>query len=219
MVATKSLVASALLALLIATPALADDPTLRFNAADQAWARKALLRASDFAAGWHGGPTEPKKPSGPSCPGFNPKASDLVVTGHANASFENTRAGVQVSIDTQVLSTAEAVRTDFARTIRPELARCLEHQFETGANNITSVTVEQLDFPKVGTVSGAYRATISVRTNGRTAKVLSDFVFFGRSRLEYSLNVVAPARYSPQVLPFEADMARMLVRRALAGSQ
>ena len=43
--------------------------------------------------------------------------------------------------------------------------------------------------------------------------MISDFVFFGNGRLEYSLNVQAPARYRPQLVPFEADMARMLVKR------
>ena len=66
----------------------------------------------------------------------------------------------------------------------------------------------------MGSISAHYRATIVVRAHGRTAKVISDFLFFGHGRLEYSLNVVAPARYIPQLVPFELDMARILVKRA-----
>jgi hypothetical protein len=212
-VATKSLVASTLVALVLATPGLADDPTVRINDADQTLAARSLLRSSDFGIGWRGGPTTPTKLTGPSCPGFNPKVSDLVVTGHANASFKNPRAGVQISLDTQVLESAEAVRTDFARTVQPPLADCLEYQFKQGPSNFASVTVDPLDFPRIGSATAAYRATILVRTDGRTARVLSDFVFFGHGRMEYSLNVVAPARYRPQLVPFEADMARILVKR------
>jgi hypothetical protein len=32
--------------------------------------------------------------------------------------------------------------------------------------------------------------------------------------MEYSLNVVAPIRYKPQLVPFEADIARILVKRS-----
>jgi hypothetical protein len=120
---------------------------------------------------------------------------------------------VQISLDTQVLESAEAVRTDFARTVQPPLADCLEYQFKQGPSNFASVTVDPLDFPRIGSATAAYRATILVRTDGRTARVLSDFVFFGHGRMEYSLNVVAPARYRSQLVPFEADMARILVKR------
>jgi hypothetical protein len=106
------------------------------------------------------------------------------------------------------------VRTDFARTIQPELIDCLEYQFKQGPTTFAGVSVERLDFPRVGSVSAAYRATILVREGGRTAKVLSDFVFFGYGRMEYSLNVVAPHRYLAQLVPFEADMARILVKRS-----
>ncbi len=212
MAAIKSLVACGLLALLLTPFALADTPTVKVNAGDQAWATQALLRSGDFGLGWRGGQTSSTKPVGPSCPGFDPKASDLVVTGHANANFQNLKAGVQVSLDSQVMESADAVHTDFARTIQPPLPACLASQLRQGPN-ITGVTVVPLEFPKIGNISAAYRATIMVRSKGRTAKVLSDFVFFGNGRLEYSLNVVAPARYRPQLVAFEADMARMLVKR------
>ena len=212
MVAFKSLVASTLTALVLTPLALADDPVLRINAGDQSWAAQTLLRSDDFGLGWRGGRIPSVRPTGPSCPGFDPKASDLVVTGHANASFTNKRAGVQIALDSQVLESAEAVRTDFARTIQPELPGCLAHQLRRGPN-ISAVTVEPLEFPKLGVVSAAYRATITVKANGRTAKVLSDWVFLGNGRLEYSLNVVAPFPYGPDLVPFEVDMARLLLKR------
>jgi hypothetical protein len=211
-VAIKPLVASALLALLFAAAALADNPTIRIDADDQAWASGSLLRAGDFPPGWHGGETKPVKLNGTGCPNFDPKVSDLVITGHANASFANRRAGVQVSLDSQVLQSAADVRTDFTRTMQPALADCLAWQLKKGPN-ITSVKVERIDFPKLGTVSAAYRGVITVKTRTGTAKVISDFIFIGDGRLEYSLNVFAPAGLLPQLLFFEADMARIIVKR------
>jgi hypothetical protein len=214
--AIKSFVASGLLVLVLVPAAAraghADSPVVKTVPADQAWAQQALLRPTDFGFGWRGGQVRVTKLVGPSCPGFDPKESDLVVTGHANATFQNARAGVQVSVDSQVLETSDAVQTDFARTIRPPLAGCLAHQLRQGPN-ITAVTVVPLDFPKVGSVSAAYRATFTLKANGSTGKFLSDYLFFANGRLEYSVNVIAPFRFGPQIVPFEADMARMLVKR------
>ena len=97
--------------------------------------------------------TKPVKLNGPACPGFDPKESDLVVTGHANASFENPRAGVHVSLDTQVLESAaaRAARTSRARCSR-RCPGCLAYQLKQGPN-IVGVTVEPLDFPKIGSVT------------------------------------------------------------------
>jgi hypothetical protein len=211
-VAIKSLVASALLSLFLASSALADSPTLRIDPSDQARASRALLEQSDFGFGWHGGPIKPVKLGGSPCPSFDPKVSDLVITGHANSYFQWPRAGVQVSLDAQVLQSAGDVRTDFARTMQPGLLDCLAYQLKQGPN-ITAAKVEKLDFPKVGAVTAAYRGTITVKNKGRTDKVISDFIFIGDGRLEYSVNVFAPARYLDQLVLFEANMARKLVTR------
>jgi len=196
----------------LAAAALADNPTVKLDANDQAWASESLLRPGDFPPGWRGGETKPVKLNGTGCPNFDPKASDLVVTGHANASFANRRMGVQVALDSQVLQSNADVRTDFTRTMQPALIDCLAWQLRK-VPNIVSVKVERIDFPKVGTMSAAYRGTITVKTRGGTAKVISDFIFIGDGRLEYSMNVFAPARYLPQLVLFEADMARIVVKR------
>jgi hypothetical protein len=102
---------------------------------------------------------------------------------------------------------------DFARTIQPPLVNCLEHTVKRQPT-VESVTVERLVFPQDGYVHAAYRATILLRANGQTVKLLSDYVFFSQGRMEYSLNVRASARYRQQLVPFESDMAKILVKRA-----
>jgi hypothetical protein len=219
MAGAKPLLMGAVLALACASAALADNPTVRISKADQAKAEQALLRLHDFGVGWKGGATSPSKLTAPNCPGFNPKESDLVVTGHAEARFSYSRGGVIFDQDTQVLETAQAVATDFARTIQPKLSDCLARQLKaSGKGTVVSVDVKPLDFPHVGSVSAAYRASIVVRSHGRLGKIVSDFVFFGQGRFEFSLNVVAPAFEGGQLIPFEQAMVEKLVSRAATGN-
>jgi len=216
-VAIKSFVAptfaSLLLALLFTPAVLADVYNVKVDPGDQRWAASALLTPHDFGFGWRGGTTSPEKPTGIACPGFDPKASDLVVTGYANASFENVNAGVHVTQDLLVLSTSGAVKKDFARTIQPPLAACLEYQLKRSPQ-VVAVKVEPLAFPDVGRITHAYRATITARLKGgATAKFFRDFVFFANGRLELSLTVDAPVRWREQLVGFESEMARVLVKR------
>jgi hypothetical protein len=218
-VAARIFVASVLLALACTGAALADDPTVRINAADQAKAESSLARLTDFGAGWTGGPKTPSKLTAPNCPGFNPKESDLVVTGHAEARFTASRVGVVFGQDSQVLESAEAVKTDFARTVTPKLPGCLAYQLKAGGKgNVLSVSIRKLPLPRIGTVSAAYRATVLLKIQNRTVKYVSDDIFFGQGRFEFALFVQAPAALGSQVASFETAMARILVKRAPTGN-
>jgi hypothetical protein len=216
--AAKTFLAGVLLALACTGAALAaatDNPTVRINAADQARAHSSLLQLKDFGVGWTGGSKTPSKLTAPHCPGFNPKESDLVVSGHAEARFTFTRGSVIFDQDTQVLASSNAVRTDFARTVQPKLQDCLKYQLTaSGKGQVVRVDVRPLGLPRIGMISAAYRATVVLKTTtGRDATIVSDFVFFGDGRLEYSVNVVAPVGAGDQLVPFETAMARILIKR------
>ncbi len=213
MVAAKSLLATALLALVTAGLALGDNPTVKLTNADQARAAAALLRQSDFGAGWSGGRTKASPITSPSCPGFDPKESDLVVTGHADAKYTFRQGGVQLDQDVQVLASVAAVQKDFSRTISPALGRCLALQMRKSPNVVDAV-VAKIPFPPTGTVSAVYRALITVRVGKGHGKLLSDFVFFGEGRVEYSFNVVAPLGAGDQLVRFESALAQILLKRA-----
>jgi hypothetical protein len=207
-----------LLALACAGVARADNPTVRINGADQAKAVSSLVRLKDFGVGWTGGPKTPSKLTAPNCPGFNPKESDLVVTGHAEAQFAY-HGQVILNQDTQVLETSGAVKTDFSRTVQPKLPGCLAYQLKSsGKGQVTNAAVRTLALPRVGDVSAAYRAVITVRVNGKSGKFIRDFIFFGQGRLEYSLVVDGPMAEADQLAPFETAIARILVKRALTGN-
>lgn len=214
MPAAKSLLASVVVVLAAASAALADEPTVRISHADQMRAEAALLRQRDFGVGWTGGPRTPSKLTAPDCPGFDPKESDLVVTGHAEARFTYARGLFTLAQDTQVLASRRAVAADFARTIGPKLAGCLAHQLKaSGKGKVVSALVRRLPFPRVGDVSAAYRAVLVVRSHAGLIRIVSDHVFFGQGRIEHSLNVVAPAVEGNQLVTFEAAIAQILVKR------
>jgi hypothetical protein len=215
-VAAKSLLACLALALACAAVAAADDPTVRIVRADQLKAEAALLKLKDFGVGWTGGKRTPSKLTAPKCPGFDPKESDLTVTGHAEARFTYTRGSVVFDQDNQVLESDKAVNTDFARVIQPKLKDCLAYELkQSGKGQVVSVVVRELPFPKLGTHSAAYRGTMVLRAGGgRKVTFVSDFVFIGQGRYEYSLNVVAPAVLGGELASFEQSIAQKLVKKA-----
>jgi len=212
-VAAKSLLAAALVALGLSAVARADGPRVRIRSADQARAVAALLERSDFGSGWQGGETNASSLGAPSCPGFDPEQSDLVVTGHADARFTFAAGDVVLDQDVEVLSSVAAVRKDFARTISGKLPPCLAYQIER-APNVVSATVTKMPFPPTGSVSAAYRATVVARSLHLKATLLTDFVFFATGRIEYSFNVTAPVQARNQLARFEYALAQILLKRA-----
>jgi hypothetical protein len=212
-VAAKPLLATALIALCFTGAALGDNPTVRIVAADQARAVASLLRLSDLGSGWQGGMTKPTPLVSPSCPGFDPKESDLVVSGHADARFSSPAGGVVLDEDVEVLASAAAVKTDFQRTIRPQFPPCLAYQLDHSAN-VVSATVQRIPFPATGSISAAYRARVVVRNAKVKGTLLSDFVFFAKGRIEYSFNVLAPPEAASQLVRFELALAEIVLKRA-----
>jgi hypothetical protein len=212
----KSLLAGVVLALACAAAAAADNPTVRIVRADQLKAEGALLKLKDFGVGWAGGRRTPSKLTAPKCPGFDPKESDLTVTGHAEARFTYARGSVVFDQDNQVLESEKAVTTDFARVIQPKLKDCLAYELkQSGKGQIVSVVVRELAFPHIGTQSAAYRGTMVLRAGGgHKVTFVSDFIFIGQGRYEYSLNVVAPAVLGGELASFEQSIAQKLVKKA-----
>jgi hypothetical protein len=214
-VAAKSLLTGVVLALVAAAAAAADNPTVRIQHADQMRAERALLALKDFGVGWTGGKRKASKLTAPSCPGFDPKESDLTVTGHAEARFTYSKGSVVFEQDNQVLESEKAVQTDFSRVIRPQLKDCLAYELKkSGRGRVVSVDVRELPFPRMGTVSAAYRGTMVLNIGGHKVTFVSDFIFIGQGRLEYSLNVVAPAVLGGELVSFEQSLAQKLVEKA-----
>jgi hypothetical protein len=212
-VTAKSFVTASLIGLVWTAAALADKPTVRISKNGQARAVAALLQRSDFGAGWLGGPIKPRSLTTPDCPGFDPKESDLVVTGHADARYQYKQAGVELDQDVQVLESPSAVRTDFRRSVSARLGRCLAYQLHN-VQNISDVSVEQIAFPKTGAVSAVYRAMLVLTRGAAQTRLVTDYVFFGDGPVEYEFTVVAPVAAVDQLSMFESGLAQILIKRA-----
>ncbi len=209
-----SLISSVLAALIFAAAALAADPEdakTRIDGVDQARAEAQLLQASDLGAAWTGGKQKATNFKLPACPNFHPNQSDLTVTGHSESVFTNGNGGIQVEADVQIMKTAAQVTTQYARIFRTGVIPCLEYDVLKSVG--TSAKIRgglELVVPGAVTVH-AYRVSVTVGTG--TAPIYLDFLYFGKGRTEYSVNIVAPSTQSAQLKGFEANVVSRLLAR------
>ena len=189
---------------------------VRLNSADQAAARAAVLRRGDLGSGWTGGARKAPPPSTVTCPGYQPKQSDLVRTGAAEARFQHT--GLVLQTDAQVLKTRTMVARDWQRSVAdPRSVNCLRHMLSKQLpSNERLVSFGRRAFPRLAKYSAAYRMLVRVHAQGQTVLVVVDLVTVGRSRTELTLTMSAPAA-ARRVLPAaEVRVARALLARLRA---
>jgi hypothetical protein len=190
---------------------------IRFNAVDQAAARAAVLRRVDLgSAGWVGGATKPDLSSTMRCSGYEPRQSDLVLTGAAEADFRRT--GLDVRSAAQVLKTRSMVARDWRRTVvDPRALACLRHTVAAQLRaNQRLVSFRKIAFPRLARYAAAYRSLIAVQAQGRSVLVAVDVVVVGRSRTELTLTVAVPAAARASISQAEVRLARLLLARARA---
>ncbi len=190
---------------------------IRFNAVDQAAARAAVLRRVDLgSAGWVGGATKPDLSSTMRCSGYEPRQSDLVLTGAAEADFRRT--GLDVRSVAQVLKTRSMVARDWRRTVAdPRALACLRHTVAAQLRaNQRLVSFRKIAFPRLARYAAAYRSLIAVQAQGRSVLVAVDVVVVGRSRTELTLTVAVPAAARASISQAEVRLARLLLARGRA---
>jgi hypothetical protein len=217
-VARQAGTAAVVALLVLAAGAAAADPgkqKVELNAADQAAARRVVLRRSDLGPGWTGGRVKPDLTSQVSCASYHPKVSDLVVTGAAESQFRGT--GIALANEVEIFRTAAMVDRDWRRSIVPAAVPCLRRTLTKGLGAQAKVlSFGRIPFPKVGTHSAAFRGIVVVSALGQTVRVLLDIVLVGRGRTEISLDATAPAASARVVSAAERRLARKLVARARA---
>jgi hypothetical protein len=210
----------AVLGTVLATGAAASSPPnreqVRYNPADQAAARAAILRRGDLGSGWSGGARKPDPPSVINCPGYEPKQTDLVLTGAAEAIFQH--GGLLLQSDAQVLKTRAMVAKDWKRSVTdPRALPCLRYIFtKQFPSNWRLVSFRRIAFPRLAKYAAAYRMLIRVRAQGQSLRILLDQVFVGRSRTELTLTASAPAAARATISAAEVRAARILVARVRA---
>jgi hypothetical protein len=190
---------------------------IKFNAADQAAARAVVIRRADLgSSGWAGGPTKPDLSSGPSCPNYHPKVSDLVLTGAARTTFQ--RSGFEFDSQSGVLKTSRMVALDWRRSVlAPGTVACLRRTIGSGlGSNAKVVSFRELPFPQIAKYAALFRGVIAVGAQGKTVHVLTDLVLVGRSRTELTLTIVGPASAKSALSAAERRLASALITRARA---
>jgi len=207
----------AALAAAIAVPAaLASngDPQKRLTKADQAKARSIALHASDFPAGWVGGPNTHTTRDSPRCATYNPDQSDLVETGSVDSPDFKRADGSFVSSSVGIFKTKKMAKAGYERVSKPQLASCFGELFKKGAAPATVqlLQVGPLAFRHLGDRSNAYRLMANVSLQGVTIPVAIDIVAFNRARVDVAmifLGIRAPLPAS-----FEQSLAARVAARA-----
>jgi len=180
---------------------------IRFNAADQAAARAVVIRRADLGSGWAGGPAKPDLSAGPSCPDYQPKVSDLVLTGAARTTFQ--RSGFEFDSQSGVLKTRRMVALDWRRSVlAPGVVPCLRRTIGSGLGpNAKVVSFKKLPFPKLATYNalfrdgdlrdGDHRPSSALFPATRCGFLGSDRCFRPRDRRAYCPRVLASRRGNP----------------------
>src|SRR4051812_29786363 len=123
---------SCALGLSVTSVAAADDYKRAIDERDQTAATAAVLRKADFGAlQVTGGPIKPDTSTDERCSYYNPKESDLVLTGEAESSWRG--ALMEFSSDVSVLRSPQMVATDWARSFTPApFLRCMRELAQKG---------------------------------------------------------------------------------------
>lgn len=209
----------ALVAAQAALAARAEAPVVRFTAADQAAAKAAVLKLTDFdpGAGWKGGLEKNAKAFiGDICPGlYDPKQADLVITGVAKSGFK--AEGVQVSSGVQVYKTARMARLDWDRSVRDpaSIACARKHALASLSPGMRFVSLKAISFPRVGERVTRHRLVLDVTPAGATkpVRLLFDTVALGRGRTGISFSFAIAYTHRAAADAAEVRIARILDSR------
>ncbi|HVU77747.1 MAG TPA: hypothetical protein VHC67_09215 [Gaiellaceae bacterium] len=202
-----------------ALAATLDREQHKFNAADQSAARSAVLVKADLGTtGWTGGATKPDLGPPQTCANYDPKQSDLVLTGIAETHWKHP--GLEVDTEAQVLQTPAMVKLDWQRTvIDPDAGACLKENIIKSlksSRTIKFVSFQRVVFPHVGAYSRAYVTTIQVTANGSTVPLAVEDVLIGNKRTEFTIESTTAKAEQAAVHTALARLAKILVARAKA---
>jgi hypothetical protein len=204
-----------LLAAVVAPVALAanGEPKHAFTKADQARARAASLKLSDFAPGWTATRSSTSD-SSPRCSTYEPDQSDLVETGkYDSPNFTRTADNSFVSVSTGVFRTAAMAKKGYSRVAVPQLPACFGELFAKGIpkpNSARVVSSAPLAFPNAGDRSNAYRLVAAVKTPSVTLPVAADIVLFNKGRTDVAIIFLGISK------PLPASLERQAVARVLS---
>jgi hypothetical protein len=198
-------------------------PKFQPNAADQALAKKSILKLSNFTpgSGWATAPFDSSGGSGSGSSGDTPQCNNAafnpvgeIQTGTARSSFK--APGVQVWSEADVMKTVAMAKHDAKVATSGAILTCL--QAATKKNlpaGMRTRSVTHLAFPAIGDWSTAYRVIFDVSSNGKTVPVQLDMVFVLNDRVEITLMQASPFAISSLAKAAEERLAQQLVLNPL----
>jgi hypothetical protein len=149
--------------------------TLAYRAPDTKLAQGAVIRRSDLAAGWTGGPIDSRDDDPPDCPWQD--YSDFTITGEAGSRF--TQGVATVATQVEVFRTKAQARGDFRVGTRSGTAGCEGRVLAKSiGHGTTLVSAKVVAPPSVGERATALRFVFK---NGAT-RIYLDAVAFVRGR-------------------------------------
>lgn len=200
-----------------AAAATLDREQHAFTAADQAAARSAVLQKADLGAGWTGGAKKPDLSPPQTCANYDPKQSDLVLTGAAEADWKH--AGLELDTSAQVLKTEAMVKLDWQRTVAdPHALSCLKEQLakQFSKGSLKFVSFARVAFPHVAAYSRAYATRIDITANGRTVPIVVEDILVGNKRTELTITSTTAKSEQAAVHAVDVRLAKILIARAKA---
>lgn len=213
----RQIVAVLVVSLAVAGTALAanpHDPQKRFNAADQALARRVSIGRADLpGGGWKA--TKASSDSS-TCKSFNPDESSLVETGERQ-SPEYTRGGGFVAAASSVYRTAADAQTSWNLEARPAMLGCLDEGFKQASASGMRVTIlsrGRLAFPRLAPRTAAFRVRVRYEVQSLRIPATLDVILLGRDRVDAALFLQsAGAPLQPLPAGLEQALARRLAAR------
>jgi hypothetical protein len=180
----KRLLLLPLLLLALAAPAAAGGPRdekERLTKADNALARRALVRAGDLPAGWRRGASPPDSSGSERCAAYDPDFSAFTISGKAGATYAAGSAGAEVAAQVQVFPTRSQARRDFALGAKPGLLRCFERDLRqqlarAGVKPTRLTTTPMASLRGVGERAVRFRIVVAFPTPAGSVTLVSDNV-------------------------------------------
>jgi opacity protein-like surface antigen len=185
------------------------DPQKRFTKADQAWARKLLVKRGDLAgAGWRSQVSS----NDATCQSFNPDESDLVETGERESPEFNRNGSFVASMAAVFRSSAHA-QSAWNREIKLQVLDCLAEGIKDGSTDQVQVRIasrSRLAVPSVAPRTAGFRVKLAFDVQG--VKFGSDvhLIALGRGRANVMLMTMSSGR---PLSPLPAGLERTLVHR------
>jgi hypothetical protein len=188
---------------------------IRFNSADQAVARAALVTRADLGGRWKGGRKKADLTSEETCANYRPRMWDIVLTGAAESEFSHP-AGFYAASSVRVVQTPRMLRLDWKRAFEhPNALSCLRRVVarDIAKDGFRLISLRVLPFPRVAPYVKRIRVIQEVRRSGRKLRVLVDIIAFGERRTELTLAVGTPLARRAGIERVEKRLARTMLAR------